>query len=93
MLNNQLKRLEETIQAIKDEIGKLGALRPGSLSKQARKSKTTYGAYWHLSYTHRGKGHTEYVRDAFVSQVKAESIIIPGCNANTCSDVMFERSA
>jgi len=72
MSNNKLKRLEETIQAIQEEIGKLGALRPGSLSKQARKSKTTYGAYWHLSYTHRGKGHTEYVRDAFMPQVKAE---------------------
>ena len=27
---------------------------------------------WHLSYTHRGKGHTQYIRDAFVPQVKAE---------------------
>jgi hypothetical protein len=33
---------------------------------------TPYGAYWHLSYTHRGKGYTQYIRDAFVPQVKAE---------------------
>jgi hypothetical protein len=72
MTKGKLNRLEETIRGIKEEIGKLGALRPGSLSKQARKTKTTYGAYWHLSYTHRGKGHTEYIRDAFVAQVKAE---------------------
>ena len=64
--------MEEAIESIKREIGKLGTLRPGSLSKQARKTKTTYGAYWHLSYTHRGKGHTEYIRDAFVPQVKAD---------------------
>lgn len=72
MSQGKLERLEEAIQGIKREIGKLGALRPGSLSKQARKTKTTYGAYWHLSYTHRGKGHTQYIRDAFVPQVKAE---------------------
>ena len=72
MYQRKLERLEEAIQGIKREIGKLGALRPGSLSKQARKTKTTYGAYWHLSYTHRGKGHTQYIRDAFVPQVKAE---------------------
>ena len=72
MSQSKLKRLEEAIQGIKREIGKLGALRPGSLSQQARKTKTRYGAYWHLSYTHRGKGHTEYIRNAFVPQVKAE---------------------
>ena len=57
---------------IKQKIGEIGALRPGSLSKQARKTTTKYGAYWHLSYTHRGKGHTQYIRAAFVPQVKAE---------------------
>jgi len=72
MAKSKTIRLEETIRGIKEEIGKLGPLRPGSLSKQARKTKTTYGAYWHLSYTHRGKGHTEYIRDAFVAQLKAE---------------------
>src|SRR5436853_4775760 len=72
MSQSKLERLEEAIHGIKREIGKIGALRPGSLSKQARKAKTPYGAYWHLSYTHRGKGHTQYIRDAFVPQVKAE---------------------
>ena len=72
MSHSKLERLEEAIQEINRQIGKLGALRLGSLSKQARKTKTTYGAYWHLSYTHRGKGHTQYIRDAFVPQVKAE---------------------
>ncbi len=72
MTKSKLERLEEAIHGIKREIGKLGALRPGSLSKQARKAKTTYGAYWHLSYTHRGKGHTQYIRDALMPQVKAE---------------------
>ncbi len=74
MSQRKLERLEEAIEGIKGEIGKIGALRPGSLSKQARKTKTTYGAYWHLSYTHLGKGHTQYIRDAFLRQVKAEVV-------------------
>ena len=69
---NKLERLEEAIHGIKREIEKLGALQQGSPSKQARKAKTTYGAYWHLSHTHLGKGHTQYIRDAFVRQVKVE---------------------
>jgi len=72
MTQSKLERLEEAIHRIKQEIGEIGALRPGSLSQQARKTKTKYGAYWHLSYTHRGKGHTQYIRDVFVPQVKAE---------------------
>ena len=72
MPQSKLERLEEAIEGIKRELGKIGAMRPGSLSKQARKAKTTYGAYWRLSYTHRGKGHTQYIRDAFVKQVKTE---------------------
>ena len=70
--NKTLERLEEAIHEIKRKIGEIGAMRPGSLSKQARKTKTKYGAYWHLSYTHRSKGHTQYIRDPFVPQVKAE---------------------
>ena len=72
MPRNKLERLDERIHGIKREIEKLGALRPGSLSKQSRKTKATYGAYWHLSYTHLGKGHTEYIRNAFAPQVKTE---------------------
>ena len=72
MSHNTLERLDEAIHGITREIGAIGALRPGSLSKQARTTTTKYGAYWHLSYTHRGKGHTQYIRDAFVPQMKAE---------------------
>ena len=50
--------LAQRIKAIKKELAGLGDLRPGSLSKQRRGAK---GAYFYLSYTYRGKGHTEYV--------------------------------
>jgi len=69
----KMVRLEEVIRKVKQEIEGIGEMRPGSLSKQMRKGKDKYGAYWHLSYTHQGKGHTQYIRDAFVSRVKTET--------------------
>lgn len=50
--------LEREIEGIKRKLSALGQMRPGSLSAQTRKWG---GQYWQLSYTHRGKGHTEYI--------------------------------
>ena len=47
------------VKQIKEELTALGDMRPGSLSVQSRKWG---GEYLQLSYSHRGKGHTEYVR-------------------------------
>lgn len=68
-----LKKMADQIDRLKQQIFKLGDMRPGSLTRQMRKSKEKYGAYWQLSYTYRGKGKTEYIRDAFVGQVKTET--------------------
>jgi hypothetical protein len=68
----KLTRIEKAIGEIKKRLFNLGDIRPGSLSKQMRRSKEKYGAYWHLSYTHKGKGHTEYIREEFVQQLKQE---------------------
>ena len=68
-----LEKMGTEIDRIKQQIFKLGTMRPGSLTRQMRKSKEKYGAYWQLSYTYRGKGKTEYIRDTFVNQVKAET--------------------
>lgn len=56
---NKIQILERRIQKIKDALAKIGEMRPGSLSVQGR---SWNGEYYQLSYTHRGKGHTEYVR-------------------------------
>ena len=68
----KLTRIEKAIKEIKKRLFDIGDIRPGSLSKQMRRSKEKYGAYWHLSYTHKGKGHTEYIREESVSQLKQE---------------------
>ena len=61
---NKQKKIQREIEQIKEEIVELGLICPGSLSKQKRK----WGkSYWHWSYYHRGKGHTNYI-----SEEKAE---------------------
>jgi len=68
-----MKQLENRIERIKSEIAAMGNIRPGSLSKQWRKSKgEQYAEYWQLSYTLKGRGRTDYVPPSGVKRVKAE---------------------
>lgn len=78
------KGLETRIERIKQELRSIGPMRPGSLSKQysvcgkprcrcadpSRPRK--HGPYYQLSYVHRGKSTTQFVRPAFLSEVKAQ---------------------
>ena len=50
--------LERKIEKIKHELVKIGEMRPGAVTTQTRKWGGEYGQ---LSYSHKGKGHTEYV--------------------------------
>jgi len=74
IMNKKLQKIEQKIAIIKKEMYETGDMRPGSLTKQMRKAKEKYGAYWQLSYTYRGKGRTGYVREECVDQVKAETV-------------------
>ncbi|MFH0878333.1 MAG: DUF6788 family protein [Lentisphaerota bacterium] len=61
--------LERKIQRIKEELMEIGEMRPGSLSVQTRRWG---GQYHQLSYTHQGKGHTEYVPDEKRKEVEQQ---------------------
>ena len=63
------KTIKKKIKKIKRELEKLEIVRPGSISSQTR---TRGGEYFQLSYSHRGRGHTEYVRAEHVEQLKKE---------------------
>ena len=55
-------QIERRIARIKEALGQIGPLRPGSLTRQYRNPKQRVGAYWQISYTRQRKSHTEYVR-------------------------------
>ena len=72
-MNARLEALERRIQRIKEEIGTLGDLRPGSLSEQYNvcgsagcRCKATppvkHGPYHQVSFTFRRKSYTQFVR-------------------------------
>jgi hypothetical protein len=84
MNTKKIKELQGRITRIKKGLSQLGDLRPGSLSRQYNvcgnptcrcKDPTNpkkHGPYYQLSYTHRGRSRTEFVRKEFVAQVQRE---------------------
>ena len=72
MKNKKLHQTEKQIEKIKKELQTIGEMRPGSLTCQYRNPKDRIGAYYQLSYTHKMKSRTEYVRPFFVDQIKKE---------------------
>ena len=63
------KQIERRIAKIKQALAQLGDMRPGSLSTQTR---SWGGQYCQLSYTHLGKGHTQYIPQERVKEVKRQ---------------------
>lgn len=68
-MQRKITQIERRIETIKAELMELGDMRPGSLSTQSR---SWGGQYCQLSYTHRGKGHTEYIQGGIRAQTKQQ---------------------
>ena len=66
---DRIKAIERKIAKIKKTLVEIGNMRPGSLSLQPRKWGGSYGQ---LSYTHQGKGHTEYVPEERCKEVRRQ---------------------
>jgi hypothetical protein len=79
-----IQNLEPRIQQIKTELAALGEMRPGSLSKQYNvcgkpncrckdpQHPQRHGPYYQLSWVHRGKSTTQFIRPALLPQVRAQ---------------------
>lgn len=70
MSTKKLKQIEDQIRKIKQELLSTAQMRPGSLSQQYKRPKEKKGAYYQLSYTHKMRSRTEYVRPEFVSEIR-----------------------
>ena len=82
--DSRIQAIDQKIQDLKIELGALGSLRPGSLSRQyhvCRKSgcrcqdpqKTQrHGPYYHLDYVHHGKKTTRFVRTKELPEVREQ---------------------
>ncbi len=65
-------QIEKKIEKIKQELQTIQQMRPGSLTRQYHNPKDKTGAYYQLSYTHKMKSHTEYVRSEFAPKIRRE---------------------
>ena len=72
MSTKKLKHLENQIQKIKDELCKIDEMRPGSLTLQYKVPKEKKGSYYQLSYTHKMRSRTQYVRAEFVDETRQQ---------------------
>jgi hypothetical protein len=80
----QPEKTEAKITRIKRELQDIGPMRPGSLSKQYSvcgkagcrcvdpEKPIKHGPYYQLSYVHRGKSTSQFIRPAFVAEVKTQ---------------------
>jgi len=79
-----IQKAEQRIQQIKTELAALGEMRPGSLSKQYNvcgkpncrckdpPHPQRHGPYYQLSWVHRGKSSTQFIRRPLLPQVRAQ---------------------
>lgn len=80
----QTQKLEIRINKVKQELLKIGEMRPGSLSKQYSACQKPgcicvdpvkpkkHGPFYQLSYSHRGKSTTQFIRPQFVAEVRRQ---------------------
>ena len=84
MSNKNEAKWQARIKKIQQRLAAMGEMRPGSLSKQYNvcgnpncrckdpENPKKHGPYYQLSYTHKGKSTTEFVKKDMVSEVKQQ---------------------
>ena len=84
MSKTKLRQIEKRIFIIKTQLGNIGEMRPGSLSKQYNvcgspgcKCKDPvnpqkHGPYFQLSYSRKGKSTSQFIRPDMVKDVKKQ---------------------
>ena len=71
-MHKKLATIKKKIAVIKQELQKIGEMRPGSLTYQYQKPKEKKGGFYQISYTYRMKSRTEYVKAEFVEDLQKQ---------------------
>jgi hypothetical protein len=72
-MSTQLRRTEEQIESVKRELLALGPMRPGSITQQYRLPREKKRPFYQISYTHRMKSRSEYLRPENLAAVRRET--------------------
>jgi len=80
----QLKKMEQRVKKIKNQLSKIGEMRPGSMNKQFTvcgksgcacqdpKEPKRHGPYYQLSYVHQGKSTTQFIQKELLPTVERQ---------------------
>ena len=71
-MSTELERTEKRIRGLLAGMAKLGAMRPGTLTVQYRNPAEKKTPFHQLSYTHKGRSRSEYVRPESLATVRKE---------------------
>lgn len=71
-MQQELIKIKQKIDSIKQELLSIGEMRPGSLTLQYRDLKQKQGAYYQISYTLNMKSRTDYVRKEFIYDLRQQ---------------------
>ena len=72
-MSTSIQKIEGKIARVRKELSELGPMRPGSVSRQYRDPKEKKRPFHQISYTHRMKSRSEYVRPENLAAVRAET--------------------
>ncbi len=71
-MSTQLQKKEQRVRDLFARMAALGSMRPGTLSVQYRNPTEKKTPFNQLSYTHKGKSRSEYVRPENLLAVRRE---------------------
>ena len=72
-MSTAIQKIEEKIVRVKSQLDKLGPMRPGSVSRQYRDPGEKKRPFYQISYTHKMRSRSEYVRPENLSAIKKET--------------------
>jgi hypothetical protein len=72
-MSTTCEKLFEQIERVKKQLQDLGPMRPGSVSRQYRDPKEKRRPFYQISYTHRMKSRSEYLRPENLAAIKQET--------------------
>ena len=73
MSTQRLAKIDKEIEVIKARIAEIGVVRPGSLTRQYKDPKYKTGAYYQISYTHRMRSRSAYLRPENLAALRRET--------------------
>lgn len=72
-MSTALRKLEEQIETLKQQLMALGPMRPGSITRQYRQPKEKRRPFYQISYTHRMRSRSDYVRPDNLDALRREA--------------------